>query len=55
MGGSSRLSVSGKTVVVTGTVTGMERKDVEAKLVGLGARVTGSVLGNSRAWPPKVM
>jgi NAD-dependent DNA ligase len=43
MGGSSRLSVSGKTVVVTGTVTGMERKDVEAKLVGLGARVTGSV------------
>jgi NAD-dependent DNA ligase len=43
MAKSSRLSVSGKTVVVTGTVTGMERKDVEAKLVGLGARVTGSV------------
>jgi NAD-dependent DNA ligase len=43
MAKSSRLTVSGKTVVVTGTVTGMERKDVEAKLVGLGARVTGSV------------
>jgi NAD-dependent DNA ligase len=33
----------GKTVVITGTITGIERKDVEAKLVGLGAKVTGSV------------
>jgi NAD-dependent DNA ligase len=39
----SKLSVNGKTVVVTGTVPGMERKDVEAKLVSLGARCTGSV------------
>jgi NAD-dependent DNA ligase len=40
---STRLSVMGKTVVITGTVTGMERKDAEAKLVGLGAKCTGSV------------
>lgn len=40
---STKLSVMGKTVVLTGTVTGMERKDVEAKLVGLGARCTSSV------------
>ncbi len=39
----AKLSVHGKTVVVTGTVTGMERADVEAKLVGLGARCTSSV------------
>ncbi len=38
-----RLSVMGKTVVLTGTVPGMQRKDAEAKLVGLGAKVTGSV------------
>ena len=40
---STKLSVSGKTVVLTGTVTGMERKDVEAKLASLGARCTSSV------------
>jgi NAD-dependent DNA ligase len=39
----AKLSVHGKTVVITGTVPGMERKDVEAKLVGLGARCTSSV------------
>lgn len=38
-----RLSVKDKTVVLTGTITGMQRKDVEAKLKGLGARVTSSV------------
>jgi NAD-dependent DNA ligase len=38
-----RLSVKDKTVVLTGTITGMARKDVEAKLKGLGAKVTGSV------------
>src|SRR5258706_13590374 len=43
MGGSTKLSVNGKTVVLTGTVPGMERKDAEAKLTGLGARCTGSV------------
>jgi NAD-dependent DNA ligase len=43
MAKSTKLSVSGKTVVVTGTVTGMERKDVQAKLVGLGARCTSAV------------
>src|SRR5215216_6381384 len=40
---SSKLSVYDKTVVLTGTVTGMERKDAEAKLKGLGARCTSSV------------
>jgi NAD-dependent DNA ligase len=40
---SSKLSVHGKTVVITGTIPGMERKEAEAKLVGLGARCTGSV------------
>lgn len=40
---SSRLSVNGKTVVLTGTVPGMQRKDAEAKLAGLGARCTSSV------------
>src|SRR5256885_2233462 len=39
----AKLSVHGKTVVVTGTVPGMERKEVEAKLVGLGARCVASV------------
>jgi DNA ligase (NAD+) len=38
-----KLSVTGKTVVITGTITGMERKDAEAKLKGLGAKVTSSV------------
>jgi NAD-dependent DNA ligase len=38
-----KLSVTGKTVVITGTVPGMERKDAEAKLKGLGAKVTSSV------------
>ncbi len=40
---STKLSVMDKTVVLTGTVEGMERKEAEAKLEGLGARVTGSV------------
>jgi NAD-dependent DNA ligase len=38
-----KLSVTGKTVVITGTITGMERSDAEAKLKGLGAKVTSSV------------
>jgi NAD-dependent DNA ligase len=40
---NSRLTVHGKTVVLTGTVPGMQRKDVEARLTSLGARCTGSV------------
>jgi NAD-dependent DNA ligase len=40
---STKLSVMGKTVVITGTVPGMQRKDAEAKLTGLGAKCTGSV------------
>jgi NAD-dependent DNA ligase len=40
---SSRLSVHGKTVVLTGTVPGMERKDAEKRLAGLGAKCTSSV------------
>jgi NAD-dependent DNA ligase len=39
----AKLSVHGKTVVLTGTVTGMERKAAEAKLSGLGARCTSAV------------
>jgi len=39
----TKLSVNGKTCVITGTVTGMQRKDAEAKLEGLGAKCTGSV------------
>ena len=38
-----KLSVLGKTVVLTGTITNMQRKDIEAKLVAIGARMTGSV------------
>ncbi len=38
-----KLSVTGKMVVITGTVPGMERKDAEAKLKGLGAEVTTAV------------
>jgi NAD-dependent DNA ligase len=37
------MNVKGKTVVLTGTVPGVERKDVKAKLTALGAHVTGSV------------
>jgi len=40
---STRLSVLGKTIVLTGTVPGMERKDAEAKLTGLGARCISTV------------
>ncbi|HEY5928327.1 MAG TPA: BRCT domain-containing protein [Kofleriaceae bacterium] len=40
---STKLSVMGKTVVITGTVPGMQRKDAEAKLKGLGATCTSSV------------
>jgi len=42
-----KLSVTGKTVVITGTIPGMERKDAEAKLKGLGAKVTSSVSKNT--------
>lgn len=40
---STKLSVTGKTIVLTGTVPGMERKDAEAKLAGLGAKCTSVV------------
>jgi NAD-dependent DNA ligase len=40
---STKLNVNGKTVVLTGTVTGMQRKDAEARLEALGARCTSSV------------
>ena len=42
-----KLSVTGKTVVITGTIPGMERKDAEAKLKGLGAKVTSSISKNT--------
>ncbi len=38
-----KLDVKGKTVVLTGTMAGIHRDDVAAKLSALGARVTGSV------------
>jgi DNA ligase (NAD+) len=40
---STKLSVHGKTVVLTGTVPGMERAAVEARLVGLGATCRSAV------------
>jgi len=40
---STKLNVSGKTIVITGTVPGMQRKDAEARLTGMGARCTSSV------------
>lgn len=40
-------SVAGKKVVVTGTLTSMKRKEAEAKLIALGADVTGSVSKNT--------
>lgn len=42
-GTAGKLDVNGKTVVLTGTINGMHRDDVTAKLTALGARVTGSV------------
>ena len=35
--------LKGKTVVLTGTLSGMTRDEAKARLLGLGARVTGSV------------
>jgi DNA ligase (NAD+) len=40
---STKFNVSGKTIVITGTIPGMERKDAEKVLTGLGARCTSSV------------
>ncbi len=37
------MNIKGKTIVLTGTVPGVERKDVQAKLSALGAHVTGSI------------
>jgi BRCT domain type II-containing protein len=41
------VNVQGKTVVVTGVLSGMTREQAEAVLSGLGARVTGSVSKNT--------
>lgn len=40
---SSKLSVHGKTVVLTGTVPGLERAEVEKRLRGLGATCRSAV------------
>lgn len=40
---SSRLSVDGRTVVLTGTVPGLTRKEAEARLEAAGATCTSSV------------
>jgi DNA ligase (NAD+) len=34
---------SGKTVVITGTLSSMTREEAKAKLMSLGAKITGSV------------
>jgi NAD-dependent DNA ligase len=44
---TKKLDVQGKTVVLTGTLTNIERKDAEAKLATFGARVTSSVSRNT--------
>jgi NAD-dependent DNA ligase len=41
------ISVKGKTVVLTGTLTGMERKEAEKLLTKKGAKCTGSVSKNT--------
>lgn len=39
--------VAGKTVVLTGTLESMDRSEAKDRLVALGAKVTGSVSGNT--------
>ena len=43
MAKAKKIDLKGKTVVLTGTVPGMQRKEAESKLSGVGARCTGSV------------
>jgi len=40
---NSSIDFNGKTVVITGTLTKMKRSEAKAKLIALGAKVTGSV------------
>lgn len=40
---SKELPLSGKTIVITGTLTSMSRDEAKEKLTALGAKVTGSV------------
>jgi DNA ligase (NAD+) len=44
---SSKLPLSGKRVVLTGTLSGLTRTEAKEKLEALGARVTGSVSKNT--------
>lgn len=44
---SSRLNVQGRTVVLTGTVPGLTRKEAEARLEAAGATCTSSVSKNT--------
>ncbi len=41
--GAAKGPFAGKTIVLTGTLTGYEREDLKALLEGLGAKVSGSV------------
>ena len=43
----SNLPLSGKRVVLTGTLSGLTRTEAKEKLEALGARVTGSVSKNT--------
>jgi len=43
----AELPLKGKTVVLTGTLSSMERNQVKEKLMALGAKVTGSVSKNT--------
>lgn len=38
---------SGKTVVITGTVEGLSRKEIKSRVEAMGGKVTGSVSGNT--------
>jgi DNA ligase (NAD+) len=40
---AAELPLRGKTIVITGTLSGMTREEAKARLVSLGAKVTNSV------------
>lgn len=44
---ASESPFSGKTVVITGTLSGMSRDEAKARLIALGAKVSGSVSKNT--------
>ena len=42
-----RMAKRKKTVVITGTLSGMSRDEAKARLIALGAKVSGSVSKNT--------